>query len=519
MDAYQVGEVNAVTGARQQVARAAILITFISLFSKVLGFVREQVVANLFGATGLTDAYFSAWAIPLMLVGLFGGAISTAFLPVFLRLMGQAKKEEAWRLASNVWRFSLLILTGVTALAYLAAPLITRLLVPNFDQATQNLTTAMLRVMLPSVILMGTALLYSAVLNAHKQFAWPAIAPAAMNIVLVGTTVLFTRRYGIMGLASSTLFGVLAQQALLWWQVRRNKMPMFRLSRNLEGVGQVWRLAVPILLGTLFSQVYVFVDKGLASGLDTGSIASLNYASKLVQLPIGIFVAALATAIYPTLAELAGRKDLRGLSRTVSTGIRTLSSLILPAAVGMAVLRIPLVTLAYQRGSFDYAATQKTAFALAFYAIGLFGVANIQVITRAFYALEDSATPVRIGIMTAILNIVFDIILVRFLRQGGLALANSIAVLTQMGCLLYVLRKKLQSPYGLLRPLMQLAIASVAMGALVAMVYPLLRPFGQIVSLALATGVGGVAYLFILWLMGYEDVARVFRMVAKRVNG
>ena len=506
------------TGARQQVARAAIVITFISLFSKVLGFIREQVIANLFGATGLTDAYFSAWAIPLMLVGLFGGAISTAFLPVFLRLMGQSKREEAWRLASNIWRFSLLILTGVTALAYLAAPLITRLLVPSFDQATQDLTTAMLRVMLPSVVLMGTATLYSAVLNAHKQFAWPAIAPAAMNIVLVGTTVLFTYRYGIMGLASSTLFGVLAQQALLWWQVRRNKMPMFRFSRNLEGVGQVWKLAVPILLGTLFSQVYVFVDKGLASGLDTGSIASLNYASKLVQLPIGIFVAALATAIYPTLAELAGRKDLRGLSRTVSTGVRTLSSLILPAAVGMAVLRIPLVTLAFQRGSFDAAATQKTAFALAFYSIGLFGVANIQVITRAFYAMEDSATPVRIGITTALLNIVLDVLLVRSLRQGGLALANSTAVLVQMGWLLYLLRRRLKAPYGLFKPLSQLFISSALMGVVVAFAYPVFKPLGQIAALVATSGLGAVAYVLMLWLMGYEDVKRLYRMVAKRLG-
>lgn len=503
-------------GAKQTVARAAILITFISVFSKVLGFVREQVVASLFGATGLTDAYFSAWTIPLMLVGLFGGAISTAFLPVFLRLLGQGKQEEGWRLASAVWRFSLIILSLVTALAYVAAPLITRLLVPSFDAPTQQLTTAMLRVMLPAVILMGTATLYSAVLNAFKQFAWPSLAPVAMNIVLVGSTVLFTHRYGIMGLATSTLLGVLAQQLLLWWKIRRNRMPLFKLRGSLEGVGQVGRLAVPIMLGTLFSQLYVFVDKGLASGLDSGSIASLNYANKLVQLPIGIFVAALATAIYPTLAELAGRNDLRGLSRTVSTGIRTLSSLILPAAVGMAVLRTPLVALAFQRGSFDAVATQKTAFALAFYSIGLFGVANIQIITRAFYALEDSATPVRIGIMTALLNIILDIVLVRFLRQGGLALANSTAVLTQMFCLLFVLRRRLQTPYRLLKPLLQLLIASAAMGILVAFAYPLVQPFGQIIALVGAVGFGALVYFLILWAMGYEDIKRIFRMAAKR---
>jgi len=486
--------------AKRQVAKAALVITLVSIFSKILGFVREQVIASLFGATGLTDAYFSA----------------CAFLPVFLGLQATGRREEGWSLAASVWRLSLLTLTVVAALAYLAAPLLTRLLVPEFDRSMQALTASMLRIMLPAVIFLGTATLYSALLNAHKQFIWPATGPVVMNLVLVGSTFLFARRFGIPGLAWSTLLAVVAQQFLLWWQVRRQRMPVFRLDGGLREAGRVAALAAPILLGTLFSQIYVFVDKGLASGLDVGSIAALNYASKLVQLPIGIFVTALSTAIYPALAELAGRRDHSGLGRAVSAGVRTLSALILPAAVGMAALRYPIVKLAFQRGSFDAVATEKTAFALLFYAVGLVGVANVQVLSRAFYALKDAATPVRIGIFSALLNIVLDFILVGPLRQGGLALANSVAVLVQMGCLLMALRRRLGTSLGLVKPLFQVAIASGLMGLAVVVCYPAMAAKGDLRSLVLGIVLGAFVYVSFLWLLGYSDTRRAWAMAVRR---
>lgn len=504
--------------AKRQVAKAALVITAISLFSKVLGFVREQVIAGLFGATGLADAYFSAWAIPLLLVGLFGGAISTAFLPVFLRLQSQGESAQGWSLAASVWRLSLLTLLAVTGLAYLAAPLLTRLIVPEFAPEMQALTAQMLRIMLPAVLFLGTATLYSALLNAHQQFVWPAMGPVVMNAALVGSTLLFTHRFGIPGLAWSTLLAVIAQQSLLWWQIRRQRMPIFRLRGGMRDARQVAALAAPILLGTLFSQIYVFVDKGLASGLDAGSIAALNYANKLVQLPIGIFVTALSTAIYPTLAELAGRRDHSGLGRAVSAGVRTLTALVLPAAVGMAVLRYPLVRLAFERGSFDAQATEKTASALLFYAIGLVGVASIQVLTRAFFALEESVTPVRISILSALLNILLDLALVGSLRQGGLALANSVAVLAQMGCLVLVLRRRLKASLALAKPLLQVAAAAAVMAASVAAVYPAMAAYGDLVSLVCSAGLGVAVYLSLLWLVGYSDTRRAWQMALRRLR-
>ncbi len=498
--------------AKRQIAKATLVISIISVVGKGLGLVREQVIASQFGATGLTDAYFAAWTIPLMLVGLVGGSLSTAFLPVFLRFLTTGKREDAWKFAQGVWSLSLVLLLTSTGLVWLAAPPIARLLVPNFSAAEHALTVQMLRIMLPGVVLMGTALLYSAILNAFKQFAWPALAPTAMSIGLVVSTLILSGRMGIVGLAWSTLVGVLAQQLLLWGQIKRQRLPLFRRAPwNQEGIKQVGKLAVPILIGTLFSQLYVFVDKSLASGLVEGSIAALNYASKLVQLPVSIFVTAITTAIYPTLAEFAGRGDRLALGRAITAGLRLLALLVLPAAVGMIVLRVPIVKLAFERGTFDQLATGKTTIALAYYAVGLLGVANILLLSRAFYSLHDAITPVKVGVGTAVLNILLDVVLVGPLGHGGLALANSLSVLTQMTCLAWLLQHKWQVPLKVLQPLLQVAAAAAAMGVLVAVFYGRFSAYGNTTAVPLAILLGIVSYSLLLLILGNEEAKQVFQ--------
>lgn len=504
--------------AKRQVAKATLVITMISIVGKGFGFIREQVIASQFGANDLTDAYFAAWAIPLMLVGLVGGAISTAFLPVFLRYVTTGKRQDAWRLAQAVWSLSLTVLILATVLVWAAAPGISRLLVPNFAADEQVLTVRMLRIMLPGVVLMGMATLYSAVLNAFKQFAWPALAPSAMNIGLVIATLVLSQRMGIIGLAWSTLVGVLAQQLLLWGQIRRQRLPLFGLAPwRQEGVKQVGQLAVPILIGTLFSQLYVFVDKGLASGLADGSIAALNYASKLIQLPVSIFVMAVATAIYPALAEFAGRGDRQGLGRAVSAGLRILALLVLPAAIGMLVLRVPLVSLAFERGSFDQVATTKTTVALAYYAVGLVGVANIMLLNRAFYSLHDAITPVKVGIGTAVLNIALDLVLVGPLGHGGLALANSLSVLTQMVFLAWLLQRKWNVPVHVLRPISVIATAAFTMGVIVARFYAHYRTLGNAVAVPLAVLLGVTSYSTFLLVLGNEEAREAVNRLRRLV--
>lgn len=277
------------------------------------------------------------------------------------------------------------------------------------------------------------------------------------------------------------------------------------------------KLSFPMFVGALFGQVYMLVEKAIASGLDAGSIASLNYANKLMQLPVGIFVTAMATAIYPTLSEMAAKKDQKAFSGAVASGIRLLSLIMLPAAVGLIVLREPIVTLAFERGSFDRAATLKTASALAFYSLGILGTANAQVLQRAFYSLNDSWTPVKVGIGVTFLNTALAFLLVHPLGHSGLALANSSGMLANFVVLLWLLRNKLSTPLPLWPALTKIAISAGIMGVIVALLYARLSPLGMVLALGASVLVGVVVYFALIIVLGVDEFTKLTDMVKRKL--
>jgi len=261
------------------------------------------------------------------------------------------------------------------------------------------------------------------------------------------------------------------------------------------------------------------VDRNLAAGLDAGSIASLNFANKLVQLPVGIFVAALATAVYPTLSEHAAKGDKKRFAETTVSSLRGIALLMVPAAVGLFVLRYPIVRLAFERGSFDQVATTKTAIALGYYAVGLVGLSVAQVLARAFYALQDTLTPVKIGIITAIVNIILAFTMLDVLGHGGLALANSMGFLFNAVLLMYLLSKKLEKGALRLLPLLGKAtFAALAMGSISSVVYNVTSSLGQVIALGSAICMGLGVYVLCLLALRVEELTVVLTLVKKRIR-
>lgn len=495
----------------------------ISVVGKLLGFAREQAIAGLFGATRMTDAYVTAFTLPQMIAGLIGGAVSSALLPVFSRYLAQADRKSGWGLVGAISRVTLAILLVLVCAAAIAAPWLVQVLAPRFTVQEQAATVTMFRIMAPTALFLGMAAVFTVLLNAYKQFGGPALSPLVMNVGIIGAVMLLAGRLGISALAWATLAGALLQVAYLGWQLRRQlrrqQLPWLTSGAlRHPGVIEVGRLALPIMVGSLFGQLYMVIDKGLASGLDAGSISAMSYAAKLVQLPVGIFVTALATAIYPTLAEHAGRHDYDGLKRSVSSGLRLLTLVMLPAAVGLIVLRTPIVSLAFERGSFDSAATAKTATALAFYAIGVLGIANQQILVRAFYVLSDSVTPVAVSIGTSLLNIGLAFWLVKPLHHGGLALAYSIAMLVNMAALMLLLRRKMGSSLGVVGSMGKIALAAGFMGGVVLFTYPLLASFGRIIALAGSVGLGILVYFILITMLGVEEMRVLAGMLKKRLG-
>jgi len=475
---------------KRNVFKAALGLSLVSLVSKLLGFAREQAIAWRFGAGAAVDAYVAALVIPTIISGVVGGALSTAFLPVYSEWRNTAKGK---RVAGTVsWLNSLLGLLGSIAALYFA-PFLVRVLVGNFSPEQQRLTVELLRILSFGTLLMSVSFFLTMLFNSHQLFLLPALNPVIQNVIIV-VGVISLGAWGIVGVAWATLAAMVLPVVLLFgWALYKNYPVLARPNLLDPQFIKVLKLSVPIFVAGLFGQLYVVVDRRLASGLDIGSIAALNFANRLVQLPFGIFVMALSTAVFPTLADLAARGDKKAFAEALVASLRGLLLLLVPAAVGLFVLREPIVRLAFERGSFDAADTAKTALALGFYALGLLGLSAGTVLTRAFYSLQDTLTPVKIGVLTAILNALLAIVLVEPLAHGGLALANSLGVSLSAVLLLGLLRKKLGPvPMGLLPLLVKVALCSLGMGLASHYIYVLLRSSGGMLALAAAV-FGGVA--------------------------
>lgn len=451
-----------------RVLHAALLISVLSVFSKLSGFVREQVIATQFGASSVVDAFVVASLLPQVFAASLGGAMSSAFMPVFIRAAKTGDERGAWSLAYSVMRMLLFSLLVLCTVSWVFAPVIVRLIAPGFADATVRQAVSMLRVMVPGMALIITVRMLMSTLHAHKRFAWAAIAPVVTNIATIIATIVLVRKLGVVGLAWATVAGLTVDALILCWPARHyGKAALQARGPASKYLKEVMLLVWPILAGTLFGEAYTLIDKAFAAGLDAGSIAALSYARKLVHLPTGIVVMAFSTALYPTLAEYAGIKNITALHRTVVSGMKLLSLLMFPAAIGMIVLRVPICALAFQRGTFDSEATSRTAIALGFYAIGLGWSAGTTILTRGFYSLKDSITPVITSAATAIINVLLAMLLVTPLGHGGLALANSLGGLLHFLANAILFERKTGERLALVRSYTKYLLASALMGVAV----------------------------------------------------
>ncbi|MBT9134121.1 MAG: putative lipid II flippase MurJ [Firmicutes bacterium] len=501
---------------KHAIFRAAFWLSVLSVLSKLLGFVREQAIAWRFGIGTEVDAYVAAMAVPQILAGIIGGLLATTFLPIYSE---ERARGRGATLSGTTFSASALLslLASLAAIAF--APQLVRLIVGNFPPAQQALTVQLLRILAFGTLLMSLSQFLTILFNGHQSFLLPGLNPVVQNIIIVAGLLAFVST-GILPLAWYTMVGMAIPVLLLIGLAVYNRYPLLtRPNFTDPAFTKVLVLAAPMLLSALFGQAYLVVDRRLASGLDTGSLAALSFANRLVQLPLGIFVTALATAVYPALTDFAARGDKVSFGKATSASLRGLFLLMLPATVGLIVLRYPVVRLAFERGYFDADATTKTAFAMAYYAVGLLGLSIGQVLVRAFYALQDTVTPVKVGIATTIVSIALAVTLVVPLAHGGLALATSLGALFSAGLSLYLLSNKLgrgKLRLGALVP--KVVLASAAMGVATDLCVRLLAPLGDIIALGGAVGVGLGVYGLLLLVLKVEEVDQGIAFVLRRLK-
>ncbi len=477
----------AVESKQAGIARSAGVVGGAVFLSRITGLVREIVFARFFGAGLVYDAFLAAFRIPNLLRDLLAeGALSSAFVTTFSQYSVTRGEQEAFRLSNRVATILTPLVAAVCLAGMVFAPQVVDLMFPGFAEVPgkKELTVTLTRVMMPFLLFIALAAKAMGVLNARGVFGIPALASAFFNIGSLATGLALGYWVGprlgyspIVGMAVGTLIGGTLQYLVQWPSLRQQGLryrPDFHLRD--PGVVQMFRLMGPAVIGTAAVQINVVVNSIFASQIvDTsgqvanGPVSWLGYAFRFMQLPIGVFGVAIASATLPAIARSAAEKNIPEFRRTLASSLGLVFLLCLPSAVGLALLAEPLVGVVFQRGEFTAADTQQTALALAAYALGLTGYSAIKVLTPAFYALDDVRQPVMASLGSIATNYILNRVFIEVLGWGhvGLAFSTSLVATINFVALAVMLRQKIRRLEGrrLLRSFSRVAAASAAMAA------------------------------------------------------
>ncbi|MGD0765859.1 MAG: murein biosynthesis integral membrane protein MurJ, partial [Dehalococcoidia bacterium] len=416
--------------------------------SRVLGLLRTVAIANSFGTSPELGAYWVAFRLPDMVFQLVAGAtLASAFIPVFSRYLSQRGSEEAWRLTNSVLNLIFLATIALAILGLILAPWLVPLMAPGLGQDTgrqaeiQALAVHLTRVMLISPIFFSVSGMFMGISNARHHFLFPALAPWTYNLSIIFAALVSK---SVDGLAIGVVVGSFVHLAV--------QLPALRLIGMVyrpvadwrdAGVREVGRLMLPRALGLAAAQLNFLVTIFFASQVSDDAISAVNYAWLIAMMPLGLFGMAISTAVFPTLAEHAAVNGVDELRRTLSIALRLILFLTLPASVGLMVLAKPLIAFFFEHGAFTASSTDVTAAALLFYAIGLFALGGIEILSRGFYALGDTRTPVAFAIVSMLANLILCLIFVGPFGVRGLGLALSLSAILEFSLLFRVLRVRL----------------------------------------------------------------------------
>jgi putative peptidoglycan lipid II flippase len=431
------------------IVKGAAIVMAATLLSRLSGFFREMKIAEYFGSNVSTDAYLVAFSVPSGIGMAIAAAISAGFIPVLNSYLVSDDRNNASKVTNTILNLVFLILLGIVVIAIFTAPYLVKVLAPGFKGKEASMTVDLIRIMFPATIFVALMGLASGYLNSHRHFLFPALAPIITNISIIICAIVLKPVFGIKGLAIGAMAGF-STQFLLQLPVMYKKGFRYRFELALKhpGVVKFFKLMVPVLIASMVPSLMIMVERGLASKLTNGSISALNYAYRLMQLPLGLFVMAVSVPLFPELSSLAAKKDYKNLKSILVKGASVLAIIMLPASAGLIALDQPVVRLLFERGAFDAKDTIPTAYALAFYSIALMPIAVRDIFRRGFYALQDTLTPVVTTVIVLLLNVVLDIILVKKMGIGGLALGAALSAVVEAVVLYMLLNKRLRGLMG-----------------------------------------------------------------------
>lgn len=526
-----------------QIARAALVVLVGFLASGVLGLLRTSIISAQFGTGGALDAFFAAQRLPeAIFVLVAGGALGSSFIPIYARLR-EDDEAEAWRLASAVMTLAALVAGILGLVVVLVAPwLVQTILLPESTAEAQALTVNMMRLMMVTPLIFSISGLLMGILQSHGLFLLPSLAISMNSLgIIIGAVWIApllppldglgqvgeANIYGLaIGAVLSALLHLVVQLPGLV-RVRARLRPL--ADWRVPGVMRVLALMGPRVLGLAVVQVNFMVNITLTDRMVSGSLSALTIAFQLMFFALGIIGQSVGSAVFPSLSALAAANDMAGYKDRLANALRSVLFLALPATVVLILLGEPLISLIFERGQWTPEDTQATAWAMAFYAIGIAGFTLLEVFSRAFYALSDTWTPVRIGIIAMVANILLSLLFIQVIGQpgnlargpfAGLALANALTTLLEALALWWLLSRRVGGvrDHYVLSGAARTLMASLALAGVLLVLMAILSEQGPLLLLIAGGLCGSLVFFGVSFALGLEEARIVPRMVLRRLR-
>lgn len=506
--------------------KSTVYLMIATIISKILGFIRELALASNYGTSMYSDAYLIASSIPGILFATIGLALGTTFIPIYNEVEENTKFPNGNLFTNNVINIVIIISVILTLLAIIFIKPLVKVFAYGFTGELFNITVNFSKIMIPGIVFMGLSSIVSSFLQIKNNFIIPGLTSVPYSIIIIISIIISSSSNPYIlpiGMLLATLSKFLFQIPFLFKLGYKYKI---YLNLKDDYVKKMIYLIGPVFIGVAVNQINAIVDRTLASNLAEGTISALNYANRLNDFVIGLFVASISVVVYPMISKLVVTHNKNELNKSIAQSINSVILLVIPVSIGAMVLSKPIVKILFERGAFDKSATDVTATALMFYSIGMIGFGLRDILGKIFYSLQDTKTPMINGAIAMGMNIVLNIILVKVMKHAGIALATSISSIICIVLLFISLKKKI-GYFGqdkILKTMIKSLIAAVAMGVITVILYKFLDNMigtgfiKEAIALFGSVGVGALIYGILIIILKVEEVNIVINMVKRKLN-
>lgn len=504
-------------------AKAALWIMFATMLSKVLGFGRELVLANYYGTGFYADVFLLTLNIPGLIIAVIGSAIATMYVPLYFDTKEKLGEEGALKFTNNMLNICCIVAIFIAILGLIFTKEFIMVFAGGFEGEKFELAVVFTKIMISGVIFLSASKLFSSYLQVNENFTIPALIGIPYNVIII-LSIVISAKQDIRFLAVGALIAM-ASQLLFQIPFAFKQKYRYRPYINLkdDAIKDMIMLVLPMLIGVAIGQLNIAVDRALATTLGNGPLAALNYAARLNDFVMALFVASIITVIYPKLAKLSNTDNKEGFVNTIVKSSNTIILIVLPIAVGAIVLAEPIVRILFERGKFDATSTHMTSVALRLYALGLIAMGVRDILTRVFYSISDTKTPMINASIALLINIVLNFALIKVLGYAGLALSTSIASIITVVLLFRSLKKK-SGYFGgdkIVKTGMKSLLASMVMGVITIFAYSnIFKLIGagklnEIIAVGLAVLIGASVYAVLIIIFKVEEVDLIFDLIKK----